>query len=54
METKLANSIAGLAKSNYIPFQGFNEEVIIKKVQSRLDVTEHQIKCALEIIADRG
>jgi hypothetical protein len=51
---QLANTIRAVALGNYVPFQGFREEVIVARVQRVLPVTEHQIMVALEYIAQKG
>jgi hypothetical protein len=54
MIIKLANTIHSVALGNYVPFQGFNEDAIIAKVQRHLDVSDHDIRVALEYICQKG
>lgn len=51
---KLANSIRSFALGNYIPFQGFDEEVIVAKVLKFFNVSRHDVLLALEYIAQKG
>ena len=49
----LANTIRAFALSNYIPFQGFNEELIVNKAQKYLAVSRHDVLVALEYLANK-
>jgi hypothetical protein len=50
----LANTIHSVVRSNYVPFQGVNEDVVIERVQRFLSVDRFEILCAIEIVLDRG
>ena len=50
---KLANGIGSYARSQYVPFQGFNENVIVAHVQKHLDVERFHVLCALEYLANK-
>ena len=51
---KLANTIGALAKKFYVPFEGFQEDLIYTEVSKHLVVSRHEVLCALEIVAERG
>ena len=51
---KLANTLCSVARNNYNPVTGFDNEKIIAKAKKYLEVSTEEINEALMLIVDKG